>query len=97
MPPEQNLQATTGNGRDTYGQEEPAPRRYAEEVMAPTRPIEDNNIRQIGIRQLSHGYVVEIDCQTFAIESASTLIAKLSEYILNPNATEQKHKEGKLF
>lgn len=74
------------------------PRPYArEQVMGPTRPAEENIIRPIAIRQLSHGYVVEVGCQTFAIESASTLIAKLSEYILNPLATENKHREGKLF
>jgi len=54
-------------------------------------------IRDINIRQLDHGFVVEIGCQTFAIESASTLIAKLSEYILLPEEIEVKWAEGKLF
>lgn len=60
-------------------------------------PKPDNNIRDIQITQLNRGYVVAIGCQRFAIENASTLIAKLSEYILNPAATEQKWNEGKLF
>ena len=60
-------------------------------------PKQSNNIRDIQITQLDHGYVVVIGCQRFAIENSSTLIAKLSEYILNPAATEQKWNEGKLF
>jgi hypothetical protein len=55
------------------------------------------SIRDIHISKLSHGYVVTIGCQNFAIESASTLLAKLSEYVLNPAATEQKWNDGKLF
>jgi hypothetical protein len=56
-----------------------------------------NNIRDVQISQLDRGYIVVIGCQRFAIENASTLIAKLSEYILNPTATEIKWSEGKLF
>lgn len=56
-----------------------------------------NTIRPIRIEQLSHGYVVQVGCQNFAIESASMLIAKLSEYILNPAETESKHEQGKFF
>lgn len=61
---------------------------------APTRP---NGIRIITITQLNHGYIVGVGCQSFAVESSSTLIAKLAEYLNNPNATEQKWNEGKLF
>ena len=94
MSPEQYGYATQSNARETTGQSEPMPRPYhGEEAIAPR----ENVIRPICIRQLSHGYLVEIGCQTFAIESASALIAKFSEYILNPLATEAKHKEGKLF
>lgn len=60
-------------------------------------PKPDNNIRDIQITQLNHGYVVAVGCQRFAIENSSTLIAKLSEYILNPADTEQKWHEKKLF
>lgn len=60
-------------------------------------PKPDNIIRDVQITQLNRGYVVAIGCQRFAIENASTLIAKLSEYILNPAATEQKWNEGELF
>jgi hypothetical protein len=60
-------------------------------------PMQTNIMREVSFRQLSHGYMVVVGCQSFAIETASGLIAKLSEYILNPAATEQKWNEGKLF
>jgi hypothetical protein len=59
--------------------------------------MQQNIIRPLAIRQLNHGYIVEVECQTFAIENTSTLIAKLSEYLLNPATTENKWNEGKLF
>lgn len=100
MLPEQNL--TTGT--DSYVTNrvpEPsntAPLASYYGVPEQPQPLKrENIIRPISIRQLSHGYIVEVGCRTIAIENASTLIAKFSEYILNPNATEQKHMEGKLF
>lgn len=93
---EQNLTS----GTISYGGPEQIPRpsrTYTGEVAMAPIPINENIIRTIMIRQLNHGYIVEVGCQTFAIESANTLIAKLSEYILNPLTTEAKHKEGKLF
>lgn len=87
MPPEQNLQA---------GRPESINERYSGEVMAP-RPIEENHIRSISIRQLNHGYVVEVGCQTLAIESSSKLIALFAEYVADPFATEQKYRDGKLI
>lgn len=64
-------------------------------VIPPPAPI--NYMRTVSIRQLDHGYIVEVGCQAFAIENATSLIAKLSEYILAPQETEQKWVEGKLF
>lgn len=64
------------------------------EIMPPTPP---NTIRDMQITQLNHGYVIAVGCQRFAIENSSTLIAKLSEYILNPAETEQKWNDKKLF
>lgn len=87
MPPEQNLHA---------GRPEPTSDRYTGEVMAP-RSIDEHIIKAISIRQLNHGYVVEVGCQTLAIESSSKLIALFAEYVTNPVATEQKYREGKLI
>jgi hypothetical protein len=67
-------------------------------LAAPTPPpMPPITMREVSFRQLSHGYMVQVGCQTFAIETPSGLIAKLSEYILNPAATEQKWNEGRLF
>lgn len=60
-------------------------------------PVQENHIRCISIRQLNHGYVVEVGCQTLAIESSSKLIALFAEYVADPFATEQKYREGKLI
>jgi len=87
MPPEQKLQAE---------RPEPTNERYTGEVMAP-RPTEENHIRSITIRQLNHGYVVEVGCQTLAIENVGKLISLFAEYLNNPSATEQKYREGKLI
>lgn len=64
------------------------------QLAAPTPP---NKIRDIHITALNHGYVVAIGCSNFAIEKASDLISKLSEYLNNPATTEKKWEEGKLF
>lgn len=72
-------------------------RQYLGETITPPTQPAQNVIRPIMIRQLNHGYTVEVGCQTFAIESASTLIAKLSEYILNPSETERKWIEERKF
>jgi hypothetical protein len=60
-------------------------------------PMPENHIRQILIRQLNHGYIVEVGCQVLAIESASKLISLFAEYVNNPVATEAKHRSGKLL
>jgi len=57
----------------------------------------DNKIRPISIKEMHYGYIVEVGCKSFCIESASKLVAKLAEYINNPAATEQKWYDGKLF
>lgn len=67
------------------------------DLAQPMAPTPSNTIREISIRQLSHGYMVQVGCQTFAIETPSALITKLSEYILNPTATERKWDKGVLF
>lgn len=65
---------------------DPNPQSYSQPLM---RPIEINS--------LNRGFVVRVGCQSFAIESKETLIQKLIEYINDPEKTEQKYQEGKLF
>ena len=95
MPPEQP--ATTGQAY--YAEQNFQSRglvRGNDEIHPPTPSIQENHIRSISIRQLNHGYVVEVGCQTLAIESSSKLITLFAEYVANPIATEQKYREGKL-
>lgn len=66
----------------------------AEDITAPTAP---NKSRQIGIRELSRGYIIDVGCQSFAFESTDLLLIKLGEYLKNPEATEKKWYAGKLF
>lgn len=89
--PDQMLASNPGtyNGERPMGYESPVPR--------DTAPMPLNTIRRIEIESLNYGYVVKVGCQTFAIENASTLIAKPAEYINSPAITEQKWNEGKLF
>ena len=53
--------------------------------------------REINIRPLHHGYVVNIGCQTFAIESIEKLIINLETYLKNPNETEKEWLSGNLL
>lgn len=95
----QDLQGNYATGTPQNATTE-QPRQYAGEIATPmpALALESRNVmRSLAIRQLDYGYMVEVGCQVFAIESASVLIAKLSEYILNPAATEAKYREGKLF
>lgn len=56
-----------------------------------------DKIRTINIRQLDHGYIVEVGCQAFAIESSYELAGLLAMYLAKPAETEKKYIEGKLF
>lgn len=56
-----------------------------------------NEIRQISIEGLNHGYIVRVGCHSFAIETKAQLIAQLSAYIQEPALTEKKWFNGKLF
>lgn len=66
------------------------------ELDAPTlRPW--SHMRSVKIDQVNHGYMVQVGCQTLAIESKERLIEKLIAYINNPQETEEKYNQGKLF
>ncbi len=63
----------------------------------PVPPRDSNKTRQIIINEVNRGYVVQIGCHTFAIETAATLISKLSQYINEPDKTEAKWFNKELF
>lgn len=58
---------------------------------------EVGKIREISIRQVNYGYIVNVGCHTFAIESVSKLSEMLNAYLLQPNATEKQWYDGTLF
>lgn len=58
----------------------------------PSQPL-----RSINIEPLNRGYVVRVGCQTFAIGSKKLLLAKLTEYLTDPQGTENKWNNGELF
>ena len=58
---------------------------------------EIGKIREINIRQVNYGYVVNVGCHTFAIESVARLSEMLNKYLLQPNATEKLWYDGTLF
>lgn len=57
----------------------------------------NNKVRTFVVKELSRGYTVEVGCQMFAIETKAQLISKLSEYINEPEKTEQKWFKNELF
>ena len=67
-----------------------------QEVAAPT-PVQANKIRQINIEEVNRGFIVRVGCHTFAISTRSELTTKLTEYINEPDKTEQKWYAGNLF
>lgn len=54
-------------------------------------------IRNIQLREVNRGYIVDIGCHTFAISTAEELTEKLTEYIKDPSGAEDKWFSGKLF
>ena len=53
--------------------------------------------REINIRPLNHGYVVNIGCQTFAIESVEKLVSNLEKYLNSPIEIEKEWFSGNLL
>lgn len=55
----------------------------------------ENTIRTFMVRQLNFGYVVEVGCHSFAIETKEKLVKLVSDYINTPDETEKKWFETK--
>ncbi len=68
-----------------------------EEVAMPTPDRGSNKIRQINIEEVNRGFIVRVGCHTFAISTKAELTTKLTEYINEPDKTEQKWYAGNLF
>lgn len=53
--------------------------------------------RDVRIETLNYGYLVKIDCHTFAVETTSKLNQKLNEFFLDPEETEKKWFKNKII
>lgn len=70
-----------------------SPRSLVGEIEArPSQPL-----RSINIEPLNRGFVVRVGCQTFAIGTKRLLIDKLTQYLSDPQGTEDKWNKGELF
>lgn len=67
---------------------------YPTPEQEPRRP---NVIRPINIEEVNRGYIVRIGCHTFAFGTKAELTTHLVGYINEPEKTEAKWFEGKLF
>ena len=54
-------------------------------------------MREVNIRQLNHGYFVQIGCQQFAIETSEKLLSALADYMKDPQGTEKAWFDGKFL
>ena len=66
------------------------------DTCAPTPRIPEK-MREVKITQLNYGFLVKIDCHTFAFEKAETFLKVLAEYMKDPQGTEKKWYSGNLL
>lgn len=52
-------------------------------------PCGSDRIKEIRITQVDHGYIVNIGCQTFAIESSKRLVKNIEKYLESPQEIEK--------
>ena len=77
---------------------EPQVNRPVERLRNEPQPLASaQQAREINIRPLNHGYVVNIGCQTFAIESVEKLVSNLEKYLNSPIETEKEWFSGNLL
>lgn len=91
-----NVEAT-----ESYGIEENDMEMVMEErvdVFTP-QPIPERSERgrNVLIRPLHNGYVVKLDCHEFAFETSERAMKYVSEYLKDPQGTEKKWWDNKLF
>ena len=58
---------------------------------------EQKKMREVNIRQLNHGYFMQIGCQQFAIETSEKLLSALADYMKDPQSTEKAWSDGKFL
>jgi hypothetical protein len=53
--------------------------------------------RDLTIKHLHHGYIVEVDCHRFAFETVDRMMKYVGEYLKDPSGTEKKWWNKELF
>ena len=56
-----------------------------------------NAIRDVYIKQLNRGYVVNVGCHSFAFSTKEEMMEKITAYINSPAETEKMWYKGELF
>jgi len=86
---------TTRGGSMTLA--EPSDEQSNEVNERPVAAPSEDKIREVTIREVNRGFIVQVGCHTFAISTKTELTTKLTEYILNPIKTESKWFKNELF
>ena len=74
--------------------------RYADgEVRPEPQPVQDggSRARTVVIEPMHYGYVVKLDCHNFAFESVDRALNYVTEYLKDPQGTEEKWWKKELF
>ena len=74
-----------------------APMPQGREDRVTNEDISVRRMRDVTIRQLNYGYVINIDCHSFAIENADKLLELVGKYIKSPTSTEKSWFNGTLL
>lgn len=80
---------TTGGHINAIGYDSPRG-----EAEAPSKP---NAMRDLSIREVNRGFIVQAGCHTFAISTAKELTQLVTEYINDPSGTEKRWFDGTLM
>ena len=54
-------------------------------------------MKNVIIKEMDHGYLVKIGCQTLCIESPKKLLKALKKYMKDPGAVEDQHMGGEFM
>ncbi len=53
--------------------------------------------RNVEIRPVNNGYIVQVGCQSFVFEELADMLVMVNKYYSDPSGTEKLYNEGKLF
>lgn len=83
---------------ESYDGEEATPTSHNNEMVGRDAPSNDSErIREISIRELNRGFIVNVGCHSFAISTSDELIRLITDYIKSPSDTEYKWFNGELL